>query len=182
MKSIFLTLLTVIFCLSTNLFGQDQQAKITLSFRAEDSLKFCTAKVISSDTACKAVEVKFYAKRLFSNLLLGSVQTDDSGIAEFSVPADLPGDSAGAILMIAKIEDDSRYGSLEAQGNVQSSVKLKESSEEDFNKRSLSASREKAPMYLIFVANTIIVGVWGVLFFIFFQLYRIRKYSKFAIK
>jgi hypothetical protein len=41
--------------------------------------------------------------------------------------------------------------------------------------RSLSASRDKAPAYLIIASNTIIAIIWGTLIYIIFQIYRIKK-------
>lgn len=162
--------------LSANVFAQEQEAEIELSFQS-DSIKTCFAKVTAGDSAVKEVEVKFYVKRLFSLLPLGEgVETDENGMASVIFPNDLPGDSAGNVTIVAKMEDDENYGTVETQVILPWGAKA-DLHEDHWGKRSLSATRERAPMYLIIAANMIIAGVWGTLVFVIIQLFRIHRSS-----
>jgi hypothetical protein len=79
--------------------------------------------------------------------------------------------------VITKIEDDDVYGTVESQSEIKWGFHS-EGEKDNWNNRSLSASREKAPMYLIIASNLIIAVIWGTIFYVIYQLVRIRKASK----
>ncbi len=162
------------------LFAQEKEAKITLSFEKPDSVNICKALVTSNDTPVKEVEVKLYVQRLFGLLPIGdAVATDESGIASFEFPNDIPADLNGKLTIIAKIEDDENYGSLEAKGESNWGSPRAETG---IMERSLSGSRSNAPWIFIIVSNVIIIGIWGTLFYVISQLFKIRKLSKHLAK
>jgi hypothetical protein len=155
----------------------EKKANIAINFVKQDSLNVCQATVTSAGTPVKETAVHFYAKRMFSLLPLGkAVSTDENGMAKVKIPVDLPGDNAGSIVVIAKIEDDDNFGTVESQATLHGAP-VPENKDEWAN-RSLSASREKAPAYLIITSNIIIAGIWGTLVYIIFQVYLIRKNSR----
>jgi hypothetical protein len=63
------------------------------------------------------IEITFYAQRLFSLLPLGKVQLNN-GTCSLVFPNDLPGDSAGNVLVFAKIEDNDNFGNVEKNATV----------------------------------------------------------------
>lgn len=169
----------IVFQLSAvKIFAQDEKkATIQLSFDQKDSTNICKALVTSENKPVKGVEVHFYVKRMFSSLPIGgAVETNDNGEAIKNFPLDLPGDKNGNIVAIAKIEDNETYGSLQSQAEVKWGIQKEE--KETWGNRSLSASRENAPMYLIVVSNLIIAVIWGTIIYIIFQVFRIKKESK----
>lgn len=172
-----LTLLIILLFTMGRVFAEEgKTAEMKLSFKAGDSLKTCTALVVSQGKPVANVVVKFFAKRMFSLLPLGGeVTTGEDGIASIDFPKDLPGDEQKNIMVIAKIEDDEVYGSVETQATVNWGVNIVR--EDHWKNRSLSASREKAPMLLIVVSNIIIAVIWGVILYIIIQVFRIRKSS-----
>ena len=161
------------------LHAQDAQATIKLKFTATgDSIKVCKAIVTAADKPVKEISVKFYAKRFFSLLPIGkAVVTNDEGEATVTFPNDLPGNATGNITVIAKIEEDDTYGTVEAQDSIKWGLIKAADSEDVWAERSLSASRDKAPTYLIIASNAIIVGVWLTLAYVMFSLYKIKKAS-----
>ncbi|MBK6545571.1 MAG: hypothetical protein IPO86_06115 [Saprospiraceae bacterium] len=125
----------------------------------------------------KDVEIKLGVKRLGSVLPLGedeTVTTDSTGTAstEFTKES-LPGDPNGNFILIAKVEDNETYGNLEAETMVPWGVAT--NYENNFNKRSLWATGDKIPIWLLSVACFIIFSVWGTLILLVFRLLKIRK-------
>jgi hypothetical protein len=157
-------------------FAQEQKtATIKLDFIGTDSTKVCRATVMSDGKPVAGPEVHLYVKRLYSLLPVGKVvATDETGVANIDFPMDLPGDKNGMLVIIAKIEKDDKYGDVETQAEMKWGFLSKKESP-DWNDRSLSSSREKAPMFLVVVSNLIIVIIWVTIFYIFFQLVRIKK-------
>ena len=125
----------------------------------------------------KDVEVKIGINRLGGVLPVGeeeSYTTDSTGkaIAEFKRDS-LPGDAKGNLQIVARVEDNEELGSLTAVSAVPWGVLIKDVNH--FNERSLWATRDKAPVWLIFMAGSIMIGVWSVLVYLFIQIYRMKK-------
>jgi hypothetical protein len=102
------------------------------------------------------------------------ITTDENGVASVEFPMDLPGDSAGNLTVIARIEDHEVYGTVESKVNVKWGIPPS-GGHDHWANRSLSASRDKAPTYLIVASNLIIAIIWGTLIYIIFQVFRIRN-------
>ena len=158
-------------------FAQETKvAVIKLSFSQTDSTKTCKATVFSSDSLpVKEKEIHLYVKRMYSLLPIGKVvATDDKGEADINFPMDLPGDKNGMLTLVAKIEKDETYGNVETESAVKWGVSPMNESY-NWTNRSLSASREKAPMFLVVASIVIIAGIWGTILYLLFQLYRIKR-------
>jgi hypothetical protein len=158
------------------LFAEDEKtATIKLSFSQHDSVRTCKATVTSENTPVKEIEVHFYVQRSYSLLPIGkAIATDENGEASADFPTDLPGDKNGNYVAVVKIEDDDTYGNVETQQEIKWGVQP-EVQKDKWNSRSLSASREKAPMYLIVASNLIIAVIWGTILYVIFQIFRIKK-------
>lgn len=187
-------LLIVIFSIPTGLFAKGKQEKekkeetsvaatMKLNFLEKDSVKICKAIISAGERPLQGIQVKFYAKRFFSLLSLipngKAVTTDENGEAIVKFPKELPGDNNGTVVIIAKVEDDDHYGSIEAKDSVKWGTIISiTSQDEEWNKRSLSATGDKAPVYLLSAAGVIIIVVWGTILFVIFSLFRIKKAGK----
>jgi len=176
----FTSLFAVLLFSSVISLAQDKEAKMTILFEKHDTIRMCRVFVTSEDKPVAEVSVKIYVQRLFSLLPVGdAVSTDENGDAEFIFPDDIPGDSKGMLTVFAKIEDDENYGNLETKGEIRwGLIKSKSNPME----RSLSASRDKAPIYFIIASNLIIAGIWGTLIYVIFQLFKIRRISRHLIR
>ena len=169
-------LFLILLLLVQNLFAQEVKvATLKLDFIQSDSTKICKATLVSDSLPVKRVEVHLYAKRLYTLLPVDKVvATDEKGEASFNFPMDLPGDKNNTITVIAKVEKNETYGNVETQAEVKWGV-LSKSESYNWSNRSLSASREKAPMFLVVASTLIIIVIWGTILFIIFQLFRIKK-------
>jgi hypothetical protein len=78
------------------------------------------------------------------------------------------------LVVIAKIEHDDNYADTETQSEVKWGVQPKHELS-SWASRSLSASREKAPMFLVVVSIAIIIGIWGTILYLIFQLVGIKR-------
>ena len=166
-----------------SVFAQEPKtATIKLKFEQTDSTKTCTATVTSDTALVRGTEVQLYVKTMYALLAVGKkVATDDNGVAVISFPTDLPGDQHSMLTVIAKIEKGDVYGAAEAQETVKWGAKPKYESVL-WGNRSLSASREKAPMFLVIASTLIIIVIWGTIFYIIYQIFRIKKAGKLVKK
>ena len=120
------------------------------------------------------IEVGFFMQRYFGDLpfgVKGSV-TDENGLIEAPIPVDLPGGKEGKALAYAKLSDVDTFGEVvsETEVNVKSVeiINLKD-------QRSLWTVRVMSPWWLIFTYFGILIGVWGTLGYVVFQLFKLKK-------
>lgn len=178
MKSyrIVFVLIAVFLLQGIRAMAQDKQAELKLDFTKEDSLNVCNVNVVSEGKPAAEVTVKLFVKRLFGLLPVGQVATDESGVARFEIPADIPGNEKGVYTVIAKIEDDENYENVEAEGDINWGVTRVEDPSKKME-RSLAASRDRAPVYFIVASNVIIISIWGTIFYCILQVFKIRRMS-----
>jgi ribosomal protein L7Ae-like RNA K-turn-binding protein len=123
------------------------------------------------------VEMKIGIRRFGSILSAGDEETyttDSTGqaVAEFKKDS-LPGDEKENIMLVAKVEDNELYGNLVVEKSVPWGVYKK--FENNFNKRSLWATGFKTPLWLLFMAYSIVAGVWSVILYLVWQIIKIKK-------
>lgn len=124
------------------------------------------------------VEVKIGVQRLGSVLPISdeeSYTTDSTGtvVAEYmrdSLPSTI---GKNGIMLVAKVEDNDVYGNLSIEKQVPWGVLYRDF--HDINKRTLWATRDRAPLWLLFMAISIIAGVWGVIIYLVFQIFKIKR-------
>jgi len=160
-------------------FSQKESAEIHYRFIDEESNRRVAIQVFQQDgSELKPVEeldVLLYVERLFTNLPIGDVfnTTDEKGLVEIHFPSDLPGDSIGNLNLIIKIEDAETIRDTSIYTKVKWGVPvLYDRSEE---KRSLWAARANAPISLIILVNSLLFGVWGIIIYICYEMYLIKK-------
>lgn len=126
----------------------------------------------------KETDIKIGVKRLGGILTAGTDETyatDETGAATVVFERErLPGDKNGNLTLAAKLEDNDIYGNLVTEMNAKWGVKPVYNND-DFSNRSLWATRTKAPYWLLLLANSIIVVVWGVIIYLAFQIVKIKK-------
>ena len=79
-------------------------------------------------------------------------------------------------MIVAKIEDHEKFGNLEFSRKINWGIPLQIDPEK--NARELWSSRANAPVYLIVIVNSMLIGIWGVIFYILFQAYKIIKLGR----
>lgn len=125
----------------------------------------------SSSPAVRA-GILIFVKRYFGLLQVGEVRTNDRGSAEFVFPAEIPGDPAGRIAVLARLNENSGYGSAEKldtfpAGKPVAWVPLTD-------QRAMWNIRAKAPVWLILTYTGILIGVLVTLLYILFQIRKIH--------
>ena len=154
------------------------KAKILIDVSSD---KTVTASVFEmKDTAwtpVKGVDVVLAMKRMDADLTINETPTfttDSTGKASGDFKRDsIPGGATGNITLVAKIVDNDTYGNLVIEKTVPWGAKFIPVN--TFDRRTLFATRNKAPIWLLFIAYGIAISVWGVLIVLVFNLFRIKK-------
>lgn len=156
-------------------------ARISLDTVADAETRTVSVKVEEKKDnqwiPAKDVEIKLGVKRHGSILSIGedeTVTTDSLGMASSEFKKDsLPGDENGNLILMARVEDNDTYGNLEFEKSVPWGHAYKY--ESNFGKRSLWATGNRIPIWLLSIACFIIFSVWGTLIYLIFRLLKIRK-------
>ena len=180
---LILLLFLVYFELQAYAFRQDDERitpVIQLRFSVEDSIKYITAQVneYSSDNSGKPIaelDLYFFVQRTFSQLPIGDYfnTTNENGEVRIEFPYDLRGDSAGNVIIIARIEEDDMFEGVEVSKTASFGIPFH--IDHRAHKRSLTAASANAPISLLILVNSIILVVWGIIIYIFTQIYKIRR-------
>ncbi len=125
----------------------------------------------------KGVDMKIAVKRLGGDLNVDETPvftTDSLGVASVDFKlVKLPGDSAGNLVLIAKVEDNDIYGNMTSERTVPWGTVTTYVS--DYNKRSLFARAHRPPFWLLWMASSITLTVWLVMFYLLFQIRKLKK-------
>lgn len=161
------------------------KTKITIDTLADTETRTITVNVsalIGEDwVPAKDVDMKIGIKRQGGILSAGDEETyttDSSGtaLAEF-IKDSLPGDEKGNLIMVAKVEDNDQYGNLRVEKTIPWGVAFTPD-KTFFDQRTLWTTRFKTPFWLLFMAYSIVIGVWGTLIYLVVQLVKIDKLGK----
>lgn len=124
------------------------------------------------------VEVTLYVQRLFGLLPLSDdpETTDEAGEVAADFPTDIPGDTAGNVIIVARVDDHERFGNLEFRRKINWGVPVVIDPAK--KERELWSSRSNAPIYLIVIVNAMLIGIWGVILYIVYMAFKIRKIGR----
>lgn len=157
--------------------GTEVRMKITYDSLANELAVVVKGKEKEDFQPLENAQVTMFAKRYFGNLPIGETQrTNKQGEARFPYPADLPGNEKGEITFIASLEDSEAY----ANSKDTTTLAIAHSGV----KPSLTAQRamwntvKKAPLWLIFAYTLSVLAVWGIIFYIIYQLFLLFKMGK----
>jgi len=129
----------------------------------------------------KDVEMKVGISRMGGILSAGddpTYTTDSSGSVTVEFKKDsLPGDEKGNILLAAKVEENDMYGNLLLEKTVPWGVAFKPDNN-FFNQRTLWSTRNRTPPWLLIMAYSIVIGVWGTIIYLVGRLLKIKKMGK----
>lgn len=161
------------------------KAKIQIDTASAEGVRSITVQVTKYENGewlpANEVEMKVGIQRLGSILSAGdepTYTTDSSGTVTVEVTRDsLPGDAKGNIILAAKVEDNDLLGNLLVEKNAAWGVSTTYDNN-FFDQRTLWSTRFKTPFWLLFMAYSIVISVWGTLIYLVFQLIKIRKLGK----
>jgi hypothetical protein len=162
-------------------------ASLSVDFKDEEEAKTIQATITSRDSTgtnvpVSGVDVKVYVKRLFGELPV-SVDfntTNSEGQTDIDFPKEIPGDTAGILTVIIKVPDHELYGNLVYREDIAWGQPIVVEHEQIQGE--LWSARSNAPLYLILLVNTILIGIWGTIAYIVVLLFRINNFGRKHIK
>ncbi len=155
-----------------------KDVNLAIQLNPHDTARIMTATVteITADGNVKGVKdvpINFYVQRLFGIMPAAeehTVNTNEKGEAVFSFPKGIPGDTAGNMTVVARIDDNDMYGTVESQSPC-AWGKVVPLEKDPFPREIWGA---QAPWGLIITLSILYGGVWFCYFFMFFQLRKIK--------
>lgn len=119
-------------------------------------------------------ELKLFAKRYFGNLPIGEVKTtDNQGIALFSFPSNLPGDSVGVVTLVVQPVDQNAFGGSSAETSLAIGIPTNRPALNE--QRALWNVVQKSPVWLLLTFILAVLTVWGFIVYVMLQLRVIFK-------
>ncbi len=161
------------------------KARIVLDTLNEEGVRKVRAQVMKFDSSgwmpVPEVDVKLGVQRLGGELKIGDEETyttDSTGTAvgEFKTTGLPAMDQKNNILLVAKIEDNEEFGNLSFDKPVPWGKYTVAAS--NFERRSLWGTRDKAPVWLLLMAGSIMAAVWGVIIYLVLQIRKLKKIGK----
>jgi hypothetical protein len=161
------------------------KAKIVIDTSADRKI---TATVLAlKDSTWQPVagaELKIGIRRLDGDLSINETATfttDSTGQTTADFKRDsIPGDTKGNIVLVAKMEDNEQYGNISTEKIVPWGGKFV-TINDTFDRRTLFGTRDKTPIWLLLIASSIIVAVWGIIIKLVFSLITIKKLGHAAV-
>jgi hypothetical protein len=151
-----------------------------MKLEVEDSVKKVHVFVGAPDSTGEIkpvgdIEVKVYVKRLFGLLPIteGFETTDSDGMMILDFPDDIPGDEEGNLTILAKVQDHDDYGTLISARRISWGTTLV--TDPDEMKGELWSAKNNAPLSLVIIINTMVIGIWGVIIYVFLQIFKIKR-------
>ncbi len=124
----------------------------------------------------EGVELKVNLQRYFAPLAVGKSGyfTDVNGSISVPITRKMPGLN-GKLNYEVVLEDSDDYGNIITVVKTNIGTQIKDLS--TFDQRTMWSPPTKAPLFDLIVPNLLIFGIWGYLFVLIFNLYRISKYK-----
>ena len=119
------------------------------------------------------IEITLWANRYFGDLMIdGSKSSNASGDAYFDYHDSVPGDSAGNVKFIVKLNADGLSGfKRDTSLRIGKPVHAKSL----IDTRAMWTVNSQAPIWLIAAYSIVVISVWGILFYIVVLIFRIKK-------
>ncbi len=157
-----------------------KKVNLNTRFFTEDSINMIQVHVsetdsIGNDIPQKKVKIEFLVERPLSPLPVGGDYntTDKKGNVAIEFPDDLPGGAEGYVKILVRIVENDDYGTVEVSEVKQWGVPTHFS--DLTTQRTLWASRANVPIPLLIAILSLIVVVWGMIFYMFYEILQIRK-------
>jgi hypothetical protein len=158
------------------------KSKILLDTLTTDGIRSISVQVMQlTDSVwvpAADVEMKVGVQRLGGILSAGDEETyttDSSGTATMEFTKDsLPGDQKGNFVLIAKIQENDLFGNLIVEKTVPWGIAVKPDTS-FFEQRTLWTTRFRTPIWLLIMAYSIFIGVWGTIIYLITQIVKIKK-------
>lgn len=145
--------------------------KLALSFNSADKNIILSANAVkeNSSVPVTGAEVKLLIHRTFGMLPIDEIKTTDSeGNARFAVPASLPGDTAGNVLVSARFINEDVFGSVSKDTILPAATKTQTVSL--LAERGMWNTVRMAPVWIILTYSLGLLAAWGFIFLVLMKL------------
>ncbi len=156
------------------LMVKDVELSITFEEEGDDKLVYFEGIIFGPEEEWPLADddLFFYVPRMFSDMKIADGWFEEDGTGYIDFPTTVIGDSAGNVLVIARLEDHYDYGNVEVSDMISWATP----------KRLIKAEgpvRELwtpiAPMWMIITLIIMLAGVWGHYIYAIVQLIGIRR-------
>ena len=153
-----------------------KNAEISAKMIIKDSVNTMEARLTDSKTDTPLVEqdLTIRVQRLFGPLILGEEfnSTDDDGAILVPIEEGIPGID-GHLTLEVVLNDSDDYGTVKALVSAPIGTPIVD--ESTFDERTMWSSRDKTPIFLLIFPNLLIIGIWGLIVYLFVNLFKISK-------
>jgi hypothetical protein len=153
-----------------------KDAEIKANFISKDSTNYITATLIdkSIDSLVIGESLGVHVQRLFRSLPIGEEfnYTDENGTILVPIEEGIPGVD-GILIIEVVLNDSDEFGTVKAL--VKAPVGIPIVDESTFDQRKMWSPRNKTPLFLLIFPNLLILGMWGIIVYLFINLFRIGK-------
>jgi hypothetical protein len=162
------------------------KSRISIDTVSDEETKSITVNVTALKNGewlpAKDVEMKVGIGRIAGGILSAgedqTYTTDSTGMVTVELNKDsLPGDEKGNLVLVAKVESNDEYGNLQIEKVVPWGIAVK-TDNSFFDQRTLWSTRYRTPAWLLFMAYSIVIGVWGTMIYLVWQIVKIKKLSQ----
>lgn len=150
-----------------------RRGNLSLEPIKEDSAYKATLKLVdlTTGTAIPDATVGLYVQRSFNPMKIGEGKTEADGTVTIDIPDNIKGDSAGNITLLARLDENEEYGSLESASVQKWGIPVSNANVE--LPRALWSSHPPTWMLVTFIV--LMTTVWGHYIVIIYELIRLRK-------
>jgi hypothetical protein len=153
-----------------------KELEFDIEFSEEDSVKTVSVRAYEHDSEGNEIPVDglfMYVgvQRLYSILPVGEIMSSEEGVYTIEFPDDIPGDSTGTFTVVARIEFNDFYGSVEKTAEISWGTPV--SYELQPLQRRLWT--DEAPLWMILSVFIVLAGAWFHFFLSIYKLSRIKK-------
>jgi hypothetical protein len=153
-----------------------KNADINAKVITKDSINYISATLLDTATGSPIIEesVNVQIQRLFRPLPIGEEfnYTDENGTILVPIEKGVPGVD-GILTLEVVLNDSDDYGTVKTMVKAPVGVPIVE--ESTFDQRTMWSPRNKTPLFLLIFPNLLIFGIWGIIIYLIFNLFKITK-------
>lgn len=155
---------------------QYKKADMTAEVQTKDSVNYmvATLKDAATDSIIEGEALNVRVSRLFMPLQIGEEfnMTDENGTIIVPIDSDIPGIDGNLDLQVVLNEHD-EYGTVIAHVEAPVGVPIVEDT--TYFERTMWSPRNKTPLFLLIFPNLLIIAMWGIIVYLFINLFKISK-------
>jgi hypothetical protein len=153
-----------------------RDAEIRASLQEIDSVYHIVASLrdVASDSLVADALMGVQVQRMFRPLKISEefLMTDDAGSISVPIPSDIPGKDGNLTLEVV-VEDSDAYGTVKAL--LEAPVGVPIVADTNYEQRALWAPSSRTPIFILLFTGVLIIGSWGLIFYLIFILFKIAK-------